>query len=62
MIILYDGMQESNQDVKIYCPTLKGGYYIGPWVALNPVYENENFFYLEGVGDEEIRQATMLEF
>lgn len=62
MILLYEGLKETNQDVKIYCPTLKGGFYFAPWFAVNPAWENTNFWFIEGLGNEDIRKSTMLEF
>jgi len=62
MYVLYDGMQESSQDVKIYCPTLKGDFYLSPWFASYPVWDNDNFFFIEGLGNDELRLSTMLEF
>ncbi len=59
---LIDDRNSENEDVKIFCPTLKGGFYYSPWFAINPVYENENLFFLEGCGNEEIRLSTMFEF
>ena len=62
MRVLVGGRGQENEDVKMHCPTLMGGFYFFPWFALNPVYENENFFFIEGVGNEEVRLSTMLEF
>ena len=62
MRVLVEGRREENQDVKIHCPTLRGSFYLSPWFALNPLDENENFFFIEGCGNEEVRLSTMLEF
>jgi len=62
MYLLYDELRESNQDVKIYCRTLGGDYYTATWFALNPLWSNEYFWFIEKLGSEELRQSTMLEF
>ncbi len=61
-ILLFDGFTESNQDIKIYCPTLDGGFYLAPWYSSNPTWDNEHFWFIESIGDECLRLSTMLEF